>query len=115
MRPVELSQMIKKLKFFIIFINGGILSLTDSHHNHHGQKPTMVGICHGGNMLGNRDISIGLDGVEEVGEFLGENTSVTTFSIRHRCHTHHLLSHSAQQILKFLHRQILKINKTQNS
>ena len=42
--------MIKKLKFFIIFINGGILSLTDSHHNHHGQKPTMVGICHGGNV-----------------------------------------------------------------
>ena len=63
------------------------------------------------------DIWIGLDGVEEVvvGELLGENTSVTTFSIRHRCHTHHLLSHSAQQILKFLPRQILKINKTQNS
>ena len=52
---------------------------------------------------------------ELVGELLGENTSVTTFSIRHRCHTHHLLSHSAQQILKFLHREILKINKTQNS
>ena len=31
------------------------MSLTDSHHNHHGQKPTMVGICHGGNVLGNRD------------------------------------------------------------
>ena len=29
------------------------MSLTDSHHNHHGQKPTMVGICHGGNVLGN--------------------------------------------------------------
>ena len=55
MGPVELSQLIKKLKFFIIFINGGILSLTDSHHNHHGQKPTMVGICHGGNVLGNHD------------------------------------------------------------
>ena len=40
----------EKLKFFIIFINGGILSLTDSHHHHHGQKPTMVGICHGGNV-----------------------------------------------------------------
>ena len=26
------------------------MSLTDSHHNHHGQKPTMVGICHGGNV-----------------------------------------------------------------
>ena len=25
----------------------------DSHHYHHGQKPTMVGICHGGNKLGN--------------------------------------------------------------
>ena len=55
LRPVELSQLIKMLKFFIIFINGGILSLTDSHHNHHGQKPTMVGICHGGNVLGNLD------------------------------------------------------------
>ena len=44
LRPVELSQLIKKLKFFIIFINGGILSLTDSHHHHHGQIPTMVSI-----------------------------------------------------------------------
>ena len=50
LRPVELSRFIKNLKFFIIFINGGILSLTDSHHNHHGQNPTMVGICHGGNV-----------------------------------------------------------------
>ena len=33
----------------------GICHLTDSHHNHHGQKPTMVGTCHGGNMLGNQD------------------------------------------------------------
>ena len=33
----------------------GICHLTDSHHNHHGQKPTMVGICHGGNMLGNQN------------------------------------------------------------
>ena len=32
----------------------GICHLTDSHHYHHGQKPTRVGICHGGNMLGNR-------------------------------------------------------------
>ena len=39
----------------IIIINGGILSLTDSHHHHHGQNPTMVGICHGGNVLGNHD------------------------------------------------------------
>ena len=28
----------------------GFCHLTDSHHCHHGQKPTMVGICHGGNM-----------------------------------------------------------------
>ena len=29
---------------------------TDSHHYHHGQKPTMVGICHGGNIpLGQDD------------------------------------------------------------
>ena len=33
----------------------GFCHLTDSHHNHHGQKPTMVGICHGGNMLGIHD------------------------------------------------------------
>ena len=40
----------------------GICHLTDSHHNHHGQKPTMVGICHGGNMLGNQkqELFIGL-------------------------------------------------------
>ena len=40
------------LIIIIIIINGGILSLTDSHHHHHGQNPTMVGICHGGNVLG---------------------------------------------------------------
>ena len=28
----------------------GFCHLTDSHHYHYGQKPTMVGICHGGNM-----------------------------------------------------------------
>ena len=34
----------------------GFCHLTDSHHYHHGQKPTMVGICHGGNMpLGHDD------------------------------------------------------------
>ena len=27
----------------------GFCHLTDSHHYHHGQKPTMVGISHGGN------------------------------------------------------------------
>ena len=34
----------------------GICHLTDYHHNHHGQKPTMVGICHGGNLLGNHQM-----------------------------------------------------------
>ena len=34
----------------------GFCHLTDSHHYHHGQKPTMVGICHGGNIpLGQDD------------------------------------------------------------
>ena len=34
----------------------GFCHLTDSHHYHRGQKPTMVGICHGGNMpLGHDD------------------------------------------------------------
>ena len=28
----------------------GFCHLTDSQHYHHGQKPTMVAICHGGNM-----------------------------------------------------------------
>ena len=33
----------------------GFCHLTDSHHYHRGQKPTMVGICHGGNLpLGHR-------------------------------------------------------------
>ena len=38
--------------------SGGILSLTDatdSHHYHHGQKPTMVGISHGENEQVNHD------------------------------------------------------------
>ena len=33
----------------------GICQVTKSHHNHRGQIPTMVGICHGGNLLGNHD------------------------------------------------------------
>ena len=34
----------------------GFCHLTDSHHYHRGQKPTMVGICHGGNLpLGHDD------------------------------------------------------------
>ena len=33
----------------------GICQVTKSHHNHRGQIPTMVGICHGGNVLGNHD------------------------------------------------------------
>ena len=28
----------------------GFCHLTDYHHYHHGQKPTMVGMCHGMNM-----------------------------------------------------------------
>ena len=46
----------------------GICHLTDSHHNHHGQKPTMVGICHGGNMLGNHDGDFGDDNEDEDGD-----------------------------------------------
>ena len=38
----------------------GFCHLTDSHHYHHGQKPTMVGICHGGNMPVGHD-----DGVDD--------------------------------------------------
>ena len=33
-------------------MHGGILSLTDFHHYHRGQKPTLVGIGQGGNKLG---------------------------------------------------------------
>ena len=46
----------------------GFCHLTYSHHYHHRQKPTMVGICHGGNMpvgqnnvLGNDDKNIVYD------------------------------------------------------
>ena len=28
----------------------GLCQVTKSHHNHRGQKPTMVGFCHGGNV-----------------------------------------------------------------
>ena len=28
----------------------GICQVTKSHHNHRGQKPTIVGFCHGGNV-----------------------------------------------------------------
>ena len=34
---------------------GGILSLTYSHLYHYWHFPTMVGFCHGGNVLGNHD------------------------------------------------------------
>ena len=51
------TPFIQELQLLIIIINGGILSLTDSHHHHHGQNPTMVGICHGGNVLGNHDVN----------------------------------------------------------
>ena len=33
----------------------GICQVTKSHHNHRGQKPTMVGICHGGNVPVSQD------------------------------------------------------------
>ena len=45
----------------------GFCHLTDSHHYHHGQKPTMVGICHGGNMpVGHDDHLVVIDVVQEV-------------------------------------------------
>ena len=43
------------LAIIIIIINGGILSPAYSHHIHYWQIPTMVGFCHGGNLLGNHD------------------------------------------------------------
>ena len=46
----------------------GFCHLTDSHHYHHGQKPTMVGICHGGNMLGNQH--------EDAGDHDDESTKI---------------------------------------
>ena len=39
----------------IFFMYGGILSLTYSHLYHYWHFPTMVGFCHGGNLLGNRN------------------------------------------------------------
>ena len=42
-----------KLKFIMFIMYGGILSLTHSHLYHYWHIPTMVGFCHGGNMLGN--------------------------------------------------------------
>ena len=44
-----------KLKFIMFIMYGGILSLTHSHLYHYWHIPTMVGFCHGGNMLGNHD------------------------------------------------------------
>ena len=46
------------MKGLIIIIDGGILSLTDSHHHHCGQIPTMAGICHGGNKSLGHDMTI---------------------------------------------------------
>ena len=40
------------LGFFIIIMNGVNLSLTD-YHLDYKQNPTMMGTCHGGNVLGN--------------------------------------------------------------
>ena len=53
--PTPFIQELQLLIIIITIINGGILPLTDSHHHHHGQNPTMVGICHGGNVLGNHE------------------------------------------------------------
>ena len=39
----------------IFFMYGGILSLTYSYLYHYWHFPTMVGFCHGGNVLGNHD------------------------------------------------------------
>ena len=36
-------------------VYGGFLTLANSHLHHYWQYPTMVGFCHGGNMLGNHD------------------------------------------------------------
>ena len=42
------------LPIIIIIFNGGILSPAYSHHIHYWQIPTMVGFCHGGNVLRDR-------------------------------------------------------------
>ena len=43
----------------------GICQVTKSHHNHRGQIPTMVGICHGGNLLGNHQYDDDDDGDDD--------------------------------------------------
>ena len=48
-RPNTLVFHIRAMPF-IIRINGKILSLTDSHHNHQRQNTTRVVLCHGGNV-----------------------------------------------------------------
>ena len=45
---------------------GGFLTLAHSHLHHYWQYPTMVGFCHGGNMLDNHDD----DGDGEIGDTL---------------------------------------------
>ena len=54
----------------------GICHLTDSHHNHHGQKPTMVGICHGGNMLGNHDDDLNDDDDHALDNLLADEPEI---------------------------------------
>ena len=48
----------------------GFCHLTDSHHCHHGQKPTMVGICHGGNMPVGQNINLLRKGTLDKAPFL---------------------------------------------
>ena len=60
----------------------GFCHLTDSHHHHHGQKPTMVGICHGGNMPVGHDCSCDNDDDDD-----GKH-----FNIRDKKLDHHVIS-----------------------
>ena len=44
-----------RLMIFIITFGKNLTDSTYSHHYHHRQKPTMVGISHGGNEQGDHD------------------------------------------------------------
>ena len=52
------------------------MSLTDSHHNHHGQKPTMVGICHGGNVPVSHDGDNSDNGDKKDGDENGDDVGL---------------------------------------
>ena len=45
-------------------VYGGFLTLTYSHLHHYWHFPTMVGFCHGGNMLSNHDSGNGCSDVD---------------------------------------------------